>query len=218
MDRYEEALERAKAGKPIDEVFPELKESEDERIRKELVEYFSHTGCNFIRGIPIGRVRDYLEKQKEKKPSTDETELNSIAFLERLGYTCIPPEKEEYEVFEDGNATGLMRKEQKPADIPSSGSGAWGTTPPAYKLDVKPAEWSEEDENKIESIKGLITTGRFADTNTIRTIWKLLDSLRPQPHWKPSEEQMQALKHAYSMINGQAGTDLANLYYDLKKL
>ena len=34
MDRYEEALERAKAGKPMYEVFPELKESEDERIRK----------------------------------------------------------------------------------------------------------------------------------------------------------------------------------------
>ena len=33
MDRYEEALERAKKGLPIDEVFPELKESEDERIR-----------------------------------------------------------------------------------------------------------------------------------------------------------------------------------------
>ena len=58
-------------------------------------------------------------------------------------------------------------------------------------------EWSEEDESKIESIKGLITTGRFADTNTIRTIWKLLDSLRPRPSWKPSEEQIGALNYAY---------------------
>lgn len=39
MDRYEEALERAKQGLPIDEVFPELKESEEERIRKEIVDF-----------------------------------------------------------------------------------------------------------------------------------------------------------------------------------
>ena len=33
--------------------------------------------------------------QKEQKPlSTEETELNSIAFLEQMGYTCIPPKKE----------------------------------------------------------------------------------------------------------------------------
>ena len=34
--------------------------------------------------------------KKEQKPlSTEETELNSIAFLEQMGYTCIPPEKEQ---------------------------------------------------------------------------------------------------------------------------
>lgn len=31
-----------------------------------------------------------LNMQKERTPSTEETELNSIAFLEELGYTCIP--------------------------------------------------------------------------------------------------------------------------------
>ena len=36
------------------------------------------------------------EKQKEQKPlTTEETELNSIAFLEQVGYTCIPPRKEQ---------------------------------------------------------------------------------------------------------------------------
>ena len=35
-------------------------------------------------------------KQKEQKPlTTEETELNSIAFLEQVGYTCIPPRKEQ---------------------------------------------------------------------------------------------------------------------------
>ena len=34
--------------------------------------------------------------QKEQKHlSTEETELNSLAFLEQMGYTCIPPQKEQ---------------------------------------------------------------------------------------------------------------------------
>jgi len=71
MDRYQEALERAKQGKPIEEVFPELKESEDEKVRKELVEYFINTGCNYIRGVPIENVIAYLERQKEHKTKID---------------------------------------------------------------------------------------------------------------------------------------------------
>lgn len=38
----------------------------------------------------------YSDEQKEQKPlTTEETELNSIAFLEQMGYTCILPGKEQ---------------------------------------------------------------------------------------------------------------------------
>jgi len=86
--------------------------------------------------------------------------------------------------------------------------------PERFNLTPK-QEWSEEDKNKIESIKGLITMGRFADTNTIRTIWELLDSLRPS--WKPSKRQMDALliASAYSKTDGLA---LRELYEQLLKL
>ena len=72
MDRYEEALERAKAGKPMDEVFPELKESEDERIRKALIEVAREVAQEqfFInRGTTLKNVLAYLEKQKEQQPA-----------------------------------------------------------------------------------------------------------------------------------------------------
>lgn len=80
MDRYEEALERAKKGLPIDEVFPELKESEDERIRKELLEEIEfiipHDDETDSEGLilpsyhaRIDRYKSYLEKQKEQKPA-----------------------------------------------------------------------------------------------------------------------------------------------------
>lgn len=75
MDRYEEAVERAKKGLPIDEVFPELKESEDEKIRKELlkeIEFITpRDGETDGEGLilpsyhaRIDRYKSYLEKQK----------------------------------------------------------------------------------------------------------------------------------------------------------
>lgn len=68
----------------------------DERIRKNICrivkEHMRHCA---EAGIETGDHREalqYLEKQKEQKPlSTEETELNSLAFLVQLGYTCIPP-------------------------------------------------------------------------------------------------------------------------------
>lgn len=68
--RYDEALEKAKTLKEIstntevvgymDELFPELKESEDERTRKEILDYIDKaTGCK--------RWVAWLEKQGEQK-------------------------------------------------------------------------------------------------------------------------------------------------------
>ena len=49
-----------------------------------------------------------------------------------------------------------------------------------------------------------------------------LKSLRPQPHWKPSEEQIKALDKAIPVCMGVAGKEevapLESLYNDLKKL
>ena len=69
--KYQNALEWAKSIYPstfgvdredLEHFFPELKESEDERIRKELIEFVKSRG---------GFKQEYitwLEKQKEKKP------------------------------------------------------------------------------------------------------------------------------------------------------
>lgn len=79
MDRYEEALERAKKGLPIDEVFPELKESEDERIRKELIAFI----CQFAPEHLKTEYVAYLERQK------DERELSFIeGKVEGVRQTC----------------------------------------------------------------------------------------------------------------------------------
>ena len=92
----------------------------------------------------------------------------------------------------------------------------------------EPAEWSEEDEIRLkeaievldESIKYLpMGYGFIKDVNLVKN-W--LKSLRPQPHWKPSEDQIQEL---YNILQDpkKAGSisdraSIVGLIHDLKKL
>jgi hypothetical protein len=63
--------------KKLEKMFPELKESEDERIRRTLVEYFGPMAqLDLVRGVPIQKIRDWLEKQKEQPQVDLEKELD----------------------------------------------------------------------------------------------------------------------------------------------
>ena len=85
--KYEEAFKKAKdlhdnhaLGMPFiyetcEKIFPELKESEDERIRKELIRAFTVTAnkrdCEIYgNGITYGQVLTWLEKQGKKNMGT----------------------------------------------------------------------------------------------------------------------------------------------------
>jgi hypothetical protein len=88
--------------------------------------------------------------------------------------------------------------------------------------------WSEEDENYLEEI---IDDLKFCKKNRrscrngliegcVDWLNNRLKSLRPQPHWKPSEEQMGFLKRAVDGydITCRGQVALESLYNDLKKL
>ena len=78
--RYDEALEKAKEYHKfsvsipedmamLESIFPELKESEDEKIKQELIEY--HKAQAFLDGKPNNKHVKFvawLEKQGEQKP------------------------------------------------------------------------------------------------------------------------------------------------------
>jgi len=71
-EKYKKALEQAKAGKPMNEIFPELMESEDERIRKFLIDYFeiikSTLSDGVWKGFQIEKILAFIKNQKEQKP------------------------------------------------------------------------------------------------------------------------------------------------------
>lgn len=107
MDKYNEALEKAKAYdealglmrdcvpdedglvhvRPSD-IFPELVESGDERIRKRLLTNFSALGKEEWGGLEVKDILSWLEKQGQKPAWTeaDDEELeNTINALKGVG-------------------------------------------------------------------------------------------------------------------------------------
>ncbi len=253
MEKYEEALERAKQGLPIDEIFPELKESEDERTRKEIVKFikdntltYTQSGCEIQK-----RWIDYLEKQEHTA-----TEAYNKGFADG---TVAERESEELErqkektgkkwIYEDDYKSQLDaqyqqgledgRKEQKPAEwsehqhkllnyaISMTEDAEVKNFLESLRNTSPKMEWSEEDEKNwneyIERLKAEYSKTPnvvlWDDINWLEALHKRLKSIHPQPHWKPSEEQMKVLDIAIR-CGIQLGTweedVLRSLFDDLK--
>ena len=85
--KYEQAIENLKRIKTankdnkelvefIEYEYPELKESEDERIRKHLIKHFGNKSKEDWNGVPVKSILAWLEKQGEQKfPSLSEKEI-----------------------------------------------------------------------------------------------------------------------------------------------
>lgn len=72
------------------EIFPELKESEDEKIRKDLIQWIDEFPDTIWRGHYKKDVIDWLEKQGEQKPTWGEDDekmvKDIIAAIDSLYY------------------------------------------------------------------------------------------------------------------------------------
>ena len=135
QDKYSEALERAKAWaegtlspettspkEVIELIFPELAESEDERIRKELVQYLKdypniptgqYSKSDFfaylekLKEIPMPSSTELIEKWDKEKTMLEEKDFRGDEW--RLAYTAY------MDGFADGACVKLgKQKEQKP--------------------------------------------------------------------------------------------------------
>lgn len=85
-----------------------------------------------------------------------------------------------------------------------------------------PVEWSEKDEKNIEKLDGFLSEvfcyGHvYVSQKDKEELQSWLKSLRPQPYWKPSEEQMKALEQAMDR-NDKLGYLLRELHDKLKNL
>lgn len=187
-------------------VFPELAESEDERIRKFLVDFFASYKIGDaetkLNGVRIDDILAYLEKQKEQKPA----EWSAKGRRGRIGSTPEHIRKK---------AENFLSKMEPPYDADDICS--------AYEtgaMENANSSWSEEDEKMLRTIISDGSRGVELDSKQIS--W--LKSLRPvskeslQPHWKPSEEQMESLAYAIQVLNSNPHPKSAKAYQDLQTL
>ena len=156
-------------------LLPELRESEDERIRMALIELLkeveedeTYTGRQHI-----SEMLEYLEKQKEQKhvEKQDYSGLNDLERAIHRGFLSAGVE----------NVLVTIIKE----------------TARECLAQMKPAEWSEEDE-KMRARIIMFLAGFMGNEDMID--W--LKSLRPS--WKPSDEQIFYLSKAIKTL-GEEG-------------
>lgn len=228
-------------------LIPELRESEDERIRKAVlkgIEYLEmDEGWDSIGDIDILDAKQWLEKQKEKNLFEEAMEKMRAISQQVLDEYELEKQKEqkpeepnwihhkvdlsdcseEYiKAYYDGwnncnQQHAQYEAEQKPAE--------WNANDKAFIKDcarildengyaasaerllsmfpIRPAEWSEEDEDYLADVLWCIEQAEKTakSENDMGTCWcarRFLKSLRPS--WKPSEEQMEALKCAIEDI------------------
>ena len=231
------------------------KETEDERIRKGLLEFLDElwhlgTETNFDRWskVDCSDWIDYLKKLKDFQfdypglyfydgeklhfqgnPAMEENQK------EQKPAECLKPERDcWYVCIKDFYGGG--KKQSSKGDLVQAKGGMyimgrkdiseWFRK--AYYDEIKPTEWSEEDEKMLNTTIGTLKmeqecwkkTGTCLNSDIQKCIdW--LKSLRPQPHWKPSEEQMEALNEASAIwmnVRMDNSKLLESLYNDLKKL
>jgi len=197
-------------------VFPELKESEDEKIRKEIIEYFEHYSGGDNVSIKFPKWIAYLKKQKDASKAIEAVEKIDKYIDEHLANAHdmkdSNPDKKYYRGLDDalGKMSGILQdvysgekqKEQKP--IVTHGEtyhvDTLGTQQViAGKMPQKSTEWSKEDERILKGIIGLIDHDQhYGVSNNEMISW--LKSLRPQQKVEWCDEDADMLNCCISSI------------------
>ena len=224
-------------------LFPELRESEDEKVRKALLDYFKwNPNGQLLNEFSNREVFAWLENQSEQKSvewhREDEQNLNAC-----LGY--IPDEflrrwltdvihikydktawSEEDEGFLD-SALWHIKNSITNGKIKAFVECPLSTWLKSLKERVgcevnctTTKEWSDEDDLQLnEAIEAVNESSYSSKRKNVVIDW--LKSIRPQNTWKPSDEQMEGLLWVLENCAEREGASkmlsLANSIYDTLK-
>lgn len=257
---YKDALEKARflrqqavaGGNPLmanryEQIFPELAESEDEKTAKEIEDFILYKAGHLLDEATEHRFVKYLERQKECLADNSKTSDSEDERI-RKGLSKFLWDVANGEVKSMPSASQCQEwlsylEEQKPGTTEDNPIVPFDTKLFQDGVEVgrrleredmqKPAEWSEEDEEIIYSLRSFLIqaeqSGRYGSIQIaqIEQCLNWLKSLRPQPHWKPSEEQMGAFRSyikdfqekAEAAVGGWNNFDvMIRLYEHLKNL
>ena len=227
---YDEALEKTRiyrdnariaedygAVARYENIFPELRESEDERIRNGLVKLLTVAGEAYVvnsTGIEKSSYLAYLKKQKDHfrddtkmVEKQDYSGLNDLERSIHRGFLSAGVENVPVAIIKE-TANECKRIANENAN----------------------AEWGEEDERILYNViayVGYAAGERGVKDDDFKEANEWLRNLRSHPSWKPSEEQMRCLcevvdeairKHNESVSGYRPARVLKSLYEQLQKL
>jgi hypothetical protein len=215
----------------------EPKESEGEKIRKGLIDYFNDFSLPTFGGLDPKKILAWLEKQGSQNLDNSYCKKNCKGF------------QETGRCFADGECRAKREAEQKPIIIPKFREGdiiriktsdakykiteisdgyyrgkGWcldiveADKSDAYELVKQGSAWSEEDINRFRNLIYLVERsdeGKGTKEGFVKFINRL-KSLKERYTWKPSDEQLEYLSAAIEESN--ENPVLESLYNDLEKL
>ena len=164
----------------------------------------------------------------EEDKTIDDTEMNSLAYLTELGYTCIPHKEEQNARSEEDERIYQSILDDTVQENQLDGKQfVWLKS---IKDRVQPKikqEWSEEEGknlsqiillldqlNHIEGFKGIKIS------NDIPSLINWLKSIKPN-HWKPSEQNIKDLEWCSDLVKDKMGVGFHRLQVfidEIKKL
>ena len=238
--KYKEALEKARkinSGEEVvtpsgwtrlEVVFPELRESEDERKRKELVQFLTEIKNISESGRDSWHVRkedagmcdsflSYLEKQKEQKPAWSEDDDVMFKTAKKIIWESEASDGTTNKVISwlEGRFKSILLQPNPIVAVDAE---------QLLKILPPNPKWSEEDEAYRKSIISTIEMC-MKDCERANVVLGCYESdiawlKRLRPSWKPSEEQGDALVFAIKAFRDRTPIrdNLLSLYNDLKKL
>lgn len=234
--RYDKALERAKGvieqnplmeylKKEIEYIFHELKESEDEKMRKGIIrnlEYLMDRAEGFVKDELRERIA-WLEKQGEQILT------NSAKTCKDEQKPAWSEEDEETLKILDRDLQEFYSRRKAQAGSPLFESQMQNVRWLKFLKDrVQPKqEWSEEDETYLDhiitAIKSYYTDDKGKENPWREELLRWLESLRERYTWKPSEEHIHWLKWVINRLPdtekaNEAEAVLKDLLEQLKKL
>ena len=196
----------------IDIIVPELKKSEDERIRKQLIE---HTKWSYDE-------QEISEEEKERWISWLEKQGEQI--LANSAKTCKDGQKPAWSEKDEEYFDDIARTLR--SFVITGGSEAKRYTEEeinwlkSLKDRVQPQpkqEWSEEDEIILTNLIYALANDRIGNSRDEYVNW--LKSIRPQNRWKPSDEQIFELECVVKQNkDNMLGKNLQLLLEQLKNL
>ena len=229
---YDEALERAKKYNIVKLIFPELAKSEDEKIRKEMIRYFTEMKKGGSAALPYDDCIAYLERQKEigiRWLKSDNVKNPDKPYIDKTGMFYTTDGKmchaSEIEKQKGQKPTGWSEKDEhiikniydfvkENTIVPYRVKCAeecleWlKSLPERFNLQSK-QEWSKEDENKIERLAFLVSVAEekemISPSESI-DLRNFIKSLRPQSKKEFSmEKAIKWLDDTFYFLDNSSG-------------